>query len=39
MIQTIEETPLRVISLHDLLYCERLFYFTEVEGIQNPLNP
>jgi CRISPR-associated protein Cas1 len=30
------ETPLRVISLHDLLYCERLFYFTEVEGIQNP---
>jgi CRISPR-associated protein Cas1 len=36
MIETIEETPLRVISLHDLLYCERLFYFTEVEGIQNP---
>lgn len=30
------EAPLRVISLHDLLYCERLFYFTEVEGIQNP---
>jgi CRISP-associated protein Cas1 len=28
--------PLRVISLHDLLYCERLFYFTEVENIQNP---
>jgi CRISP-associated protein Cas1 len=33
------ETPLRVISLHDLLYCERLFYFTEVEGIQNPTAP
>src|SRR5262245_12232756 len=30
------EPPLRVISLHDLLYCERLFYFTEVENIQNP---
>lgn len=30
------ESPLRVIALHDLLYCERLFYFTEVEGIQNP---
>jgi len=36
MIETIEETQLRVIALHDLLYCERLFYFTEVEGIQNP---
>ena len=36
MINTIEDTPLRVIALHDLLYCERLFYFTEVEGIQNP---
>lgn len=36
MIDVAEETPLRVISLHDLLYCERLFYFTEVEGIQNP---
>ncbi len=32
------EQPLRVISLHDLLYCERLFYFTEVENIQNPNN-
>lgn len=31
-----QDAPLRVISLHDLLYCERLFYFTEVEGIQNP---
>jgi CRISPR-associated protein Cas1 len=31
-----DEPPLRVIALHDLLYCERLFYFTEVEGIQNP---
>jgi CRISPR-associated protein Cas1 len=30
------DPPLRVISLHDLLYCERLFYFTEVENIQNP---
>ncbi len=31
-----DEPPLRVIALHDLLYCERLFYLTEVEGIQNP---
>lgn len=36
MINSIEEPALRVIALHDLLYCERLFYFTEVEGIQNP---
>ena len=28
--------PLRVIALHDLLYCERLFFLTEVEGIQCP---
>jgi CRISPR-associated protein Cas1 len=32
------EEPLRVIALHDLLYCERLFFLTEVEGIQCP-NP
>lgn len=30
------DPPLRVIALHDLSYCERLFYFTEVENIQNP---
>ena len=28
--------PLRIIALHDLGYCHRLFYFTEVEGIQAP---
>lgn len=28
--------PLRIIALHDLAYCHRLFYLTEVEGIQNP---
>ena len=28
--------PLRVISLHDLGYCHRLFYLTEVEGLQAP---
>lgn len=27
---------IRVIALHDLLYCERLFYLTEVENIQCP---
>jgi CRISPR-associated protein Cas1 len=32
------DEPLRVIALHDLLYCERLFFLTEVEGIQCP-NP
>lgn len=30
------DPPLRVISLHDLGYCHRLFYLTEVEGIQSP---
>ena len=30
------DPPLRVISLHDLGYCHRLFYLTEVEGIQAP---
>ena len=30
------EPPLRVISLHDLGYCHRLFYLTEVEGLQAP---
>ncbi len=28
--------PLRIISLHDIGYCHRLFYLTEVEGIQAP---
>ena len=35
MIET-HEPPLRVISLHDLGYCHRLFYLTEVEGLQAP---
>lgn len=30
----IVETPLRVMSLHALLYCERLFYLEEVEEIR-----
>lgn len=30
--------PIRVIALHDLLYCERLFYLTEVENQQCPNN-
>ena len=30
------EPPLRVYSLHALVYCERLFYFQEVENIQVP---
>ena len=30
------DPPTRIIALHDLLYCERLFYLTEVENIQNP---
>lgn len=29
-----EEPPLRVMSLHALLYCERLFYLEEVEEIR-----
>lgn len=29
-----EEAPLRVMSLHALLYCERLFYLEEVEEIR-----
>src|SRR5262245_49168493 len=28
------EAPLRVMSLHALLYCERLFYLEEVEEIR-----
>lgn len=28
-----EEPPLRVMSLHALTYCERLFYLEEVEGL------
>jgi CRISPR-associated protein Cas1 len=31
-----DESPLRVIALHDISYCQRLFYLTEVEGIQQP---
>src|SRR4051812_9919472 len=30
------DPALRVISLHDLGYCRRLFYLTEVEGLQAP---
>ena len=30
------DPPLRIISLHDLGYCQRLFYLTEVEGLQAP---
>jgi CRISPR-associated protein Cas2 len=30
------EPPLRIIDLHDLGCCNRLFYRTEVEGIQGP---
>src|SRR3954447_12377663 len=30
------DPPLRVIALHDLGYCHRLFYLTEVEGLQAP---
>lgn len=36
MTTTSHEPLLRVISLHDLGYCHRLFYLTEVEGIQAP---
>src|SRR5258708_952749 len=31
---TVDEPPLRVMSLHALLYCERLFYLEEVEEIR-----
>jgi len=36
MIAPTQDPPLRVISLHDLNYCRRLFYLTEVEGLQAP---
>ncbi len=36
MIATAQDPPLRVISLHDLGYCHRLFYLAEVEGLQAP---
>src|SRR3954454_13511935 len=36
MIVETHDTPLRVISLHDIGYCHRLFYLTEVEGLQAP---
>ena len=29
----LNETPLRVMALHAMLYCKRLFYLEEVEGI------
>lgn len=31
---SVDQTPLRVMSLHALLYCERLFYLEEVEEIR-----
>ena len=34
MIAPTQDPPLRVISLHDLNYCQRLFYLTEVEGLE-----
>src|SRR3954451_24717957 len=30
------DPPMRVMALHDLGYCHRLFYLTEVEGLQAP---
>ena len=36
MINSTQEPLLRVIALHDIGYCHRLFYLTEVEGIQSP---
>src|SRR3954451_1896337 len=36
MIVETHDPPLRVIALHDLGYCHRLFYLTEVEGLQAP---
>ena len=36
MLVETHEPPLRVIALHDLGYCHRLFYLTEVEGLQAP---
>ena len=33
MIASTQDPPLRVISLHDLGYCHRLFYLTEAEGL------
>ncbi|HEX8204036.1 MAG TPA: type I-MYXAN CRISPR-associated endonuclease Cas1 [Isosphaeraceae bacterium] len=36
MIVETHHPPLRVIALHDLNYCHRLFYLTEVEGLQAP---
>src|SRR4051795_5309408 len=36
MIVETHDPPLRVISLHDFNYCHRLFYLTEVEGLQAP---
>ncbi len=36
MIDPTSGPSLRVIALHDLGYCHRLFYLTEVEGLQAP---
>lgn len=36
MIVPVNDPPLRVIALHDLGYCQRLFYLTEVENLQAP---
>ena len=36
MIVESHEPSLRIIALHDLGYCHRLFYLTEVEGLQAP---
>ena len=36
MIVETHAPPLRVIALHDFNYCQRLFYLTEVEGLQAP---
>jgi CRISPR-associated protein Cas1 len=35
-VTTYDNHTLRIISLHDLVYCHRLFYLTEVEGLQAP---
>lgn len=32
-VETPEEPPIRVMALHALMYCERLYYLEEVEGL------
>ena len=34
MMQVLQESPIRVMALHALVYCERLFYLEEVEEIR-----